>query len=141
MGTDTHLQATYDAIAADFATRYASQLGDTCRPTGATRGARRQSSRHRLRARAQCWLEQASVRVVGLDLSLGMLRQAQKITRSAPAQMKMTSLSLNDHCFDGVWCCVALLHLPKMQAPSALCEFRRVIRDGHADGVTTARRG
>src|SRR5258708_20970498 len=80
--------------------------------------------------RDTAWLEQAATRVIGLDLSFQMLKQARRITRGRLAQMNMKALGLRVSCVDGIWCCAALLHLPKAQAPLALAEFRRLLRPG-----------
>ena len=78
--------------------------------------------------RDTAWLERAGRRVVGFDLSRQMLRQAKTITRGNLVQMDMRHPALPSACFDGIWCCASLLHLPKAQAATALVEFRRIIR-------------
>lgn len=44
--------------------------------------------------------------------------------------MDMRSLAFRSAQFDGAWCCAALLHLPKSEAPGALREIRRVLKPG-----------
>jgi len=131
---DRENQKTYGRIAPDFALRNAETPPNLA--TLADRLARHVGP-HGLVAdiggghgRDTAYLEWAGVQVITLDLSLHMLRQAQQIRRGTLAQSNMKSVCLKDHCCDGIWCCAALPHLPKAQAPVALGEFRRIIRDG-----------
>jgi len=75
------------------------------------------------------WLGQHSLRLCGADFSAGMLSETRKAVPSPLAQMDMRSLGFADHVFDGIWCNAALLHLPKKEAPRALQEMRRVLRE------------
>ena len=75
-------------------------------------------------------LEARGLCVVGLDLSLGMLRQAQAAGTPRLVRADMCSLPIADECADGCFVCASLLHLPRGQAPQALLEFRRVLRPG-----------
>lgn len=83
-------------------------------------------------------LEAQELRVVGLDLSSGMLQQAQakarRRRRGAPRLVRadMRQLPVADACADGCFACASLLHLPRTQAPQALAEFRRVLHPGGA---------
>jgi ubiquinone/menaquinone biosynthesis C-methylase UbiE len=78
------------------------------------------------------WLESQHLRMIGADLSTGMLIEARKIVTGSLIQMNMLSLGFADRSFDGIWCNAALLHLPKQEAPRALKEMRRVLRN---DGI------
>ena len=42
----------------------------------------------------------------------------------------LRALPFADGCFDGVWACASLLHLPRGGMPRALAELRRVLRAG-----------
>ena len=77
-------------------------------------------------------LESRGLRVVPLDLSPGMLHQAQMqgITRLVCADMRR--LPIADAQADGCFACASLLHLPRTQATQALLEFRRALRPGGA---------
>jgi len=77
-------------------------------------------------------LNTRGLRVVGLDLSQGMLRQAQAAGTSRLMCADMRRLPCADGCADGCFVCASLLHLPRTQAPQALVEFRRVLRPGGA---------
>lgn len=72
------------------------------------------------------------LRVVGLDLSRGMLQVGR--SRGYPGhfvQADMRRLPLNNS-LDGIWCNAAMLHLAYRDAVSALREFFRVLRHGGA---------
>jgi len=77
-------------------------------------------------------LELRGLRVVSLDLSAGMLCQAQihGIARLLCADMR--HLPVADAQADGCFACASLLHLPRIQASTALWEFRRALRPGGA---------
>ncbi len=73
--------------------------------------------------------------VLGIDLSQGMLDEAQERTaRRLPqgsvryAIMDLRRLDLPDACCRGVWCSASLLHLPRHVAPRAVAELTRVAR-------------
>lgn len=82
--------------------------------------------------RDMAWFEARAVTVTGIDLSPGMLAQAARKVRGALLAMDMRSLSFPAGSFDGVWCCAALLHLPKGDVPAALREMRRVLKPNGA---------
>jgi ubiquinone/menaquinone biosynthesis C-methylase UbiE len=72
-------------------------------------------------------LDAGELLAVGLDLSLGMLRQAQKNGVSRLVQADMRRLPFFDGCITGCFVCASLLHLPRHQVPQALLELRRVL--------------
>lgn len=65
--------------------------------------------------------------VVGLDLSLGLLRAGGL---SGVAQSDMRRLPLRTGSIDAVWCQAALLHIPHEAVSGVLAEFARVARFG-----------
>jgi SAM-dependent methyltransferase len=87
-------------------------------------------------------------RVVGLDLSFGMLR-SQSLSGAVQADMRV--LPVASAAVDGVWCQAALLHIPRAAVPGVLAEFARVTRsagvlhlavsEGDGEGWATARYG
>jgi len=77
-------------------------------------------------------LEARGLRVVGFDLSRGLLRQAQAAGTPRLVCADMRRIPIADECADGCFVCASLLHLPHAQAPQALLEFRRVLRPGGA---------
>jgi ubiquinone/menaquinone biosynthesis C-methylase UbiE len=76
------------------------------------------------------WLDAHGAPGFGADLSRGMLAQAQQVTSRPVCQMDMLFLGFASGCFRAVWCCAALLHLPKREAPHALSEMSRVLVPG-----------
>lgn len=70
-------------------------------------------------------------RVVGIDLSAGMLREAARRAPGDYVQGDMRRLPFAGR-FDGLWANASLLHLPRAEAPAALSEMRRALRP---DGV------
>ena len=64
-------------------------------------------------------------RVVGLDLSFGMLRSQ---SLSGAVQADMRALPIADASLDGVWCQAAMLHVPHTDVSRVLAEFARVTR-------------
>ncbi len=76
------------------------------------------------------WFESQGIHLVGADLSGGMLIYAQKVVSSPLVQMDMLRLGFSAASFDGAWSCASLLHLPKVEAPHALREIRRVLKPG-----------
>ena len=80
--------------------------------------------------RDMAWFEAQGVRVIGFDLSSGMLAYAGNIVRSPLCQMNMCRIGFPSDYFDAVWCCASLLHLPKKMVPLALDEIKRVLKPG-----------
>ena len=76
------------------------------------------------------WFEAHGCRGFGSDLSRGMLDLARQAARAPLCQMDMRFLGFAPASFQAVWCCAALLHLPKREAPLALAEIARVLVPG-----------
>ena len=126
-------RATYDVLADEFARTNATpwpelnelmsaflvRLPERARVLDAGCGPGRDT--RSLRARG--------ARVVGLDLSFGMLRSE---SLSGAAQADMRALPVADAAVDGVWCQAALLHIPRTEVPGVLAGFARVTRPGGA---------
>ena len=120
---------TYDRIAAEFANRTATpwpelnemmsaflvRLPERARVLDAGCGPGRDT--RLLRGRG--------ARVVGLDLSFGMLRSQ---SLSGAVQADMCALPVGNARVDGVWCQAALLHIARADVPRVLAEFARVTR-------------
>lgn len=71
--------------------------------------------------------------VVAVDLTPAFLAAArEEAPAAALARMDMRRLALAAGSFDGVWCCAALLHVPRAEAGRTLAGFRRVLRPGGA---------
>jgi len=82
--------------------------------------------------RDMAWFESQGINITGIDLSMGMLAYARENVRGNLIAMNMRNLGFCDACFDGVWCCASLLHLPKAEAVHALQEIRRILKFGGA---------
>lgn len=70
---------------------------------------------------------QQEFRVVGADLSIGLLREAQNRTDGEFIQSDMRAIPFGSAQFDGVWMCASLLHIPRAQAPNVLAQSLRVM--------------
>ncbi len=97
------------------------------------------------------WFLKNGFQALGVDLSMGMLMEAQKVAKPSLCQMEMRHLALASRSFAGVWCNAALLHLPKKEVPNALAEIHRVlipggrfilsIQKGCGEGLETSQTG
>lgn len=75
--------------------------------------------------------------VTGLDLSRSFLETASgRVPTARFVRGDMRRLPFRDDRFDGVWCCAALVHLPREAVPGTLAEFGRVLGTGGAAFVT-----
>lgn len=70
------------------------------------------------------------LRVVGVDLSLGMLALAAARVPGRVAAGDLRAVPLRSGCLDGAWSSYALLHLDDDGLAAALRELRRVLRPG-----------
>lgn len=82
-------------------------------------------------------LTRLGLRVVGLDLSAGMLRVARRRLPSV-VQADLRQLPLRGESLHGVWSAAALLHVPRVDAPVVVEEYRRVLRPDGTLGLVTA---
>jgi SAM-dependent methyltransferase len=128
------MRAAYDVVAADFEARNAQMPRAVA--AAAERFARGLPAGARVvdlgcgPGRDMAWLHARGLRVAGLDLSAGMLRQARPRASGALVQGEMRGLPFGAGTCQGVWCNAALLHLPKAEAPAALAEIARVLAPG-----------
>lgn len=76
-------------------------------------------------------LRRRGLRVISLDLSLGMLRSALREAPGPRVQADMARLPFGAVA-DGLWVNASLLHVERTRAPSVLAELRRVL---HASGT------
>ncbi len=68
-------------------------------------------------------------KALGIDLSEGLLAEANSLHPEVPTQqMSLIKLTLPDEEFDGVWCKAALLHLDRNDIPQVLKSFYRVLK-------------
>lgn len=80
----------------------------------------------------------AGYRVVGLDLSRGMLVAGAPRMPGLLAQADLRALPVRAGALDGVWCSAALLHVPEPGTERVLEEIRAVLRPGGALALITA---
>ena len=78
------------------------------------------------------------LRVLGVDLSAGMLAQAHQRLPGRLVQADLRALPLADGTLDGIWCSAALLHVPDDDTPTVLGEIGRVLRPGGWLALVTA---
>ena len=70
------------------------------------------------------------IAISGIDLSSAMIEEADKrVPSGAFYVMDMRKLDFPDDNFDGVYCCASIHHLAREDAPGALSEMHRVLRD------------
>lgn len=68
---------------------------------------------------------------VGVDLTPEFLRMGRDESPTTSfLRMDMRQLGLQTDAFDGLWACASFLHVPRVDAPSTLSEFHRVVRPG-----------
>jgi SAM-dependent methyltransferase len=72
-------------------------------------------------------LRRRGLRVIGLDLSIGMLRAGG---HPGVAQADMTTLPIASAALDGLWCAAAFLHIPRELSGVTLDGFARILRPG-----------
>ena len=69
-------------------------------------------------------------KMVGADLSYGQLSLAQKKVDVPLFRTDMCSLPFGSNLFDALWCCVALIHVSRINASKALQQMVRVLKPG-----------
>jgi ubiquinone/menaquinone biosynthesis C-methylase UbiE len=72
-------------------------------------------------------LSQRGCRVIGGDLSIGLLQEAQSRVSGVFVQADMRAVPFKTAQFDGVWMCASLLHIPRSQASDVLTKVNRVM--------------
>jgi ubiquinone/menaquinone biosynthesis C-methylase UbiE len=77
-------------------------------------------------------------RVVGLDLSAGMLAVARERLAGRLVQADLRANPFGDGRFDGIWCVAALLHVPEVDTVTVLTAFRRTLRRTGTLALVTA---
>ena len=77
------------------------------------------------------YIFQKNSRVIGIDLSQGMIHEAKKRYPKIKFQkMDMMQLNFKDNSFDGIFCFQAFEHIPPKQQERVLREFFRVLKEG-----------
>jgi ubiquinone/menaquinone biosynthesis C-methylase UbiE len=78
--------------------------------------------------RDMAWFENHNVNVTGVDDTQAMLEIARTKVRGSLVQSDMRKMPFKAHSLDGIWCNASLLHLPKSDSPTALLEFKRILK-------------
>jgi SAM-dependent methyltransferase len=76
-------------------------------------------------------------RVVGMDLSFGMLSAASGLA-GCLAQADLRAIPIAGGALDGIWSVAALLHVAERQTDQVLREFRRALRPAGTLALVTA---
>ena len=80
--------------------------------------------------RDMAYFEAHGARVVGADLSAGMLAYARSVAYGPLCQTDLRRLPFPPAVFDAAWYCASLLHFPRHELPLALAALRRVLKPG-----------
>ena len=72
-------------------------------------------------------LENRGCHVIGADLSIGLLREAERRVSGNFIQADMRIVPFASAQFDGVWMCASLLHIPRRQAAAVMAQVYRVM--------------
>ncbi|MBT6995398.1 class I SAM-dependent methyltransferase [Candidatus Woesearchaeota archaeon] len=69
---------------------------------------------------------------IGIDLSLGQIKEAKKrFPKGEFLKQDFRKTKFKDNSFDGIWCMVGFVHLPKTEIKKSLKEFHRLLdKDG-----------
>jgi ubiquinone/menaquinone biosynthesis C-methylase UbiE len=78
--------------------------------------------------RDMVWFENHNINVTGVDYTQAMLELARTKVRGSLVQSDMRNMPFEAAGVDGIWCNASLLHLPKTDSPTALLEFKRVLK-------------
>jgi len=77
------------------------------------------------------YLYERGVEVLGVDLSPGMVAQAQRLNPGIPFQTgNMLALDVPDASWAGIAAFYSIIHIPRGDLPRALRELHRVLRPG-----------
>jgi SAM-dependent methyltransferase len=77
------------------------------------------------------YLYERGVKVIGIDLSAGMIEQARRLNPGIPFQQgNMLALDVEDEAWGGVVAFYSIIHVPRDEVVRALVEIKRVLRPG-----------
>jgi SAM-dependent methyltransferase len=75
------------------------------------------------------YLHERRLAVIGVDLSPGMIAQAQRLSPEIPfRQGTMLALDFEDESLGGIAAFYSIIHVPRDQLATAFAEMRRVLR-------------
>ena len=77
------------------------------------------------------YLHERGVRVIGVDLSYGMVELARRLNPGIEfRQDNMLSLGIREEVWGGIVAFYSIIHIPRADVPVALAEMKRVLRPG-----------
>ena len=129
-------QASYDAVAAEYATRMSNELDHRPRERDLLRRFAQRCRNRGLICDAGCgpghisrYIGQFNSDVIGLDLSLGLLMQARDRNPGILfVQGDMLALPFASEALSGIVAFYSIIHFESLQVDQALGEMRRVLR-------------
>jgi len=75
--------------------------------------------------------DQGVAQVIGVDLSPGMIEQARRLNPGIEfIQGNMLALDIEDHAWGGIAAFYSIIHIPREEVVTALCELKRVLEPG-----------
>ena len=75
------------------------------------------------------YFQQHNLATFSIELCANFVKSFQNIVSSPIMLMDMRELAFRQQYFDGIWTCASLLHIPKIDVPSVLNGFNRVLKD------------
>lgn len=133
-----NIQNSYDAVAREYADEiYAELKGKPFDREVLDRFAERVRGQGRVcdvgcgPAQIARYLRDRGIDVMGLDLSTGMLAEAQRLNPDLLfVQSSMFALGLGSETLGGIAAFYCIIHIPRAQVVAVLAEMRRVLRPG-----------
>lgn len=136
--TSDHIRSCYDAVAREYADRFAGELAHKPldqelldRFASEVRGPGQVYDFGCGPGQTTAFLHRCGVKVRGLDLSAGLLREARRCHPGVEfEQGDMLALALADASLTGVTAFYAIVHFSPAELRQALAEMHRVMRPG-----------
>lgn len=76
------------------------------------------------------YLIEQGINTIGIDLSEKVIDEARSyVPKATFFKMDMRNLNFKDARFGGILAMASILHIPKIQVPGLLTEFRRILRN------------
>ena len=134
----SHLPATYDAVAGDYAAMFSDELDRKPFDRELLAALARDAAGKGLVCDLGCgpghigaYLASRGCEVVGVDISPAMLHNARERHPDLRFELgDMRALPLADEACVALACFYALIHVQRAEVPTALGEMRRVLRPG-----------
>jgi SAM-dependent methyltransferase len=132
------LQTSYDRVADDYARRIYDELKDKPfdrelldRLAARLKGAGVVCDMGCGPGQIARYLHDRGVRVIGVDLSPGMLEQARRLNPDLDFQQgDMRALDIEDAAWAGIAAFYSIIHIPREEVAAVLRELKRVLKPG-----------